>query len=148
MSASAPIKELREKAAGLLVARLKEGREDKRDGRLSVFQISEALGISRQAVYDIKNGEYCPSLSLVHRMCKVWDDKFDLGGIVIDRTTPIPKKRQATPLPAETQPGLFEALEHLDIRHFEVIATKPMGRALEITLRLTIPEQKTGTTSN
>jgi len=146
VSASRPIKELREKAAGLLIQRLKEGHGDQRPGRLSAYSISKDLGISRQAVYDIKKGKYCPSLSLIHRMCEVWEDKFDLGGIVIDRATLIPKKK-ASPTPAETQGDLFETLQRLDTRHFEVIATKPMGHALEITLRLTIPGQKTGTAS-
>lgn len=146
MPASRPMKELRQKAAGLLIARLKEGSEDQRTGRLTVVQISEALGISRQAVYDIKNGKYCPSLSLIHRMCEVWNDKFDLGGIVIDRTMLAGKKRVLSP--AEGQRDLFELLGQINLQDFEVTATKPMGRALEITLRLTVPEQKTRTTSN
>jgi len=142
MSASRPIRELRDKAAALLIERIKEGPEDKRTGRFSVSQISEKLGISRQAVYDIQNGKYCPSLSLIHRMCEEWDDKFDLGGIVISRTTLGRKK--SSPPPIKTQGDLFEAIRQLDSRHFEVIDARPMemGHALEITLRLTVPRRK------
>jgi DNA-binding XRE family transcriptional regulator len=138
VSASRPIRELREKAKLLLIGRLKENRADKREDRLSVRQVSEILGISRQAVYDIKEGKYCPSLSLIHRMCETWHEKFDLGGIVINHATLAPRRHLGTE-PHEVQGNLFEAIAHLDTRSFEVIRTKPMGRALEITLRLTVP---------
>jgi len=49
--------------------------------------------------------------------------------------------RPSAPLP--TQGDLFESLGHLDNHCFEVIDTRPMGRAIEITLRLTLPAQKT-----
>jgi hypothetical protein len=111
-----------------------------------VYQISEALAISRQAVYDIRKGKYCPSLTLIHRMCEAWDCKFELGGIVIDRAT-LTRDKQASMPKIEKQGSLFETFGQLNPHQFEVIATKPMGRALEITLRLTIPEEKTGTTS-
>jgi DNA-binding XRE family transcriptional regulator len=124
----------------LLIDRLKETPVDERPGRLSVYEISEALGISRQAVYDIKKGKYCPSLALVHKMCETWGAKFDLGGIVIDRLTLASKERPSIAV-RDTQGDLFEAIKRVDTRHLEVISTKPVGRALEITVRLTIPTQ-------
>jgi DNA-binding XRE family transcriptional regulator len=125
--------ELRRQAGDLIIDRLKT---------TNVADIASELGISRQAVYDIKKGKYCPSLSLVQKACEVWKVPFAYRGILIDSTS----FRQKTDGPspgAPTQASLLEALGELDNRSFEVIHTKPMGHALEITLRLTLPEQKT-----
>ena len=54
--------ELRKQAADLIMERLKTA---------SVAEIASDLGISRQAVYDIKKGKYCPSLSLVQKACEI-----------------------------------------------------------------------------
>jgi DNA-binding XRE family transcriptional regulator len=129
--ASRPLDELRKQAADLIIDRLKTKK---------VRVVASDLGISRQAVYDIKKGKYCPSLSLVQKACEVWRERFVYRDIVIDSTS-FRRKADRPPPPAATQGDLF-ALEQLDNRNFEVIATKPMGRALEITLRLTLPAKK------
>jgi DNA-binding XRE family transcriptional regulator len=135
MPASRPINELRKQAADLIIDRL---------NRATVAKVASELGISRQAVYDIKKGKYCPSLALVQKACEVWDVSFTYRGIHIDNSSFRPKPEGPEP-PLPTQEALFESLSHLDHRSFEVLETKPMGRALEITLRLTLPaERKAG----
>jgi DNA-binding XRE family transcriptional regulator len=125
--------ELRRQAARLIVAHL---------DKITVAQAAADLKISRQAVYDIKKGKYCPSLSLVQRACEVWGLKFEFRGILIDNTS-LKGKTETPPQRLEAQGDLLDALGHLDSRNFEVIATKPMGSALEITLRLTLSAHKT-----
>jgi DNA-binding XRE family transcriptional regulator len=131
MPASRPVEELRKQAAGLILERLKIA---------SVAEVASQLHLSRQAVYDIKKGKYCPSLALVQKACEVWKAKFTYGGMLIDSST-FPEKVEPPPPP--TQTTIFDALRQLDSRDIEVIQTKPMGRALEITLRLTVPAIKT-----
>jgi DNA-binding XRE family transcriptional regulator len=126
--------ELRRQATRLILARLDE---------IPVAQAASELRISRQAVYDIKKGKYCPSLSLVHRTCEVWGLKFEFRGILIDNTIFKQKMEAAPPIPDAQGNLLVETLGKLDIRNFEVIQSKPMGNALEITLRLTLPAHKT-----
>lgn len=130
MPASRPMDELRKQAADLIINRLKTAK---------VADVANDLGISRQAVYDIKRGKYCPSLSLVQKACEVWKVRFVYRGILIDSTS-FKERTAGPPPPAATQTKLFETLvQQLDSRSFEVIQTKPVGRALEITLRLTLP---------
>jgi len=125
--------ELRNQAAELIINRLKTRK---------VADVASDLDISRQAVYDIKKGKYCPSLSLVQKACQVWKVQFNFRGILIDSASF--KEHVETPsAPVATSGDLFESLGQLDNRCFEVINAKPIGRALEITLRLTLPAQKT-----
>jgi DNA-binding XRE family transcriptional regulator len=124
---------LRRQAADLIIDRLK---------KKTVAVVASELEISRQAVYDIKKGRYCPSLSLVQKACEVWKVPFTYRGIRIDNTS-FKRKAHGSTSAAPTQATFFEAFGLLDNRNFEVIHTKPMGRALEITLRLTLPAQKT-----
>lgn len=133
MPASRPMDELRRQAAALIIDRLK---------KTKVADVAADLKISRQAVYDIKKGRYCPSLSLVQKACEVWKVRFSFRGILIDSAS-FKKSADRPSAPLATQGDLLESLVHLDNRCFEVIDTKPMGRALEITLRLTLPAQKT-----
>ena len=132
MPASRPMDELRRRAADLVIARLKKRK---------VADVASDLGISRQAVYDIKKGKYCPSLSLVQKACEVWKVQFAFRSILIDSTS-FRAKADGTRPPVATQRNLLEILGQLDKRSFEVIDTKPMDRALEITLRLKLPAQK------
>jgi len=132
MPASRPMDELRKQAADLIIDRLNTKK---------VADVASDLGISRQAVYDIKKGKYCPSLSLVQKACEVWQVPFVYRGILIASTS-FRAKADGPPPPVATQRDLFESLGQLDKRSFEVIDTKPMGHALEITLRLTLPAQK------
>jgi DNA-binding XRE family transcriptional regulator len=124
--------ELRKEAADLIIDRVKSRK---------VADVASDLGISRQAVYDITKGKYCPSLSLVQKACEVWKVQFRFRGILIDSKSF--KASTAGPSPVATQTKLFETLlQQLDSRNFDVIETKPVGRALEITLRLTLPAQE------
>jgi DNA-binding XRE family transcriptional regulator len=134
MPASKPMDDLRQKAASLIVDRLM---------KITVAQAAKDLDVSRQAVYDIKRGKYCPSLSLVQRACEAWDLKFDFRGLLIQKGTFAPASRDITPTEPQMSLDLAEAIRHLDPRSFEVVQTKPMGRALEITIRLTVPAYKT-----
>jgi DNA-binding XRE family transcriptional regulator len=124
--------ELRKQAADLIIDRLKTAK---------VAKIASDLGISRQAVYDIKSGKYSPSLSLVQKACEIWKVTFSFRGILIDNTSFRGNTDGPAPMVA-TQGDLLESLGQLDNRSLEVIHTKPMDRALEITLRLTFPARK------
>jgi DNA-binding XRE family transcriptional regulator len=124
--------ELRTQAAALIINKLKEK---------TVAIVASDLGISRQAVYDIKKGKYSPSLSLVHKACEVWKVPFTYQGIVIDAASFKPKANRQ-PRPMETQGDLFDHLAKLDTSRFEVIQAKPAGRALDITIRLSPPHRK------
>jgi DNA-binding XRE family transcriptional regulator len=124
--------ELRKQAADLIVDRLKT---------TTVADIASDLSISRQAVYDIKKGKYCPSLSLVQKACDAWKVKFDFRGILIESTS-FRASAEGSSRPVATPGDLWESLRQLDSRNFEVISTKPMGQALEITLRLNLPAHK------
>ncbi len=130
MPASRPMDELRKQAADLIVDRLKTE---------SVAAVALKLQISRQAVYDIKKGKYCPSLTLVGRACAAWKVTFTYEGVRIDSGS-FPEKVEL--LAPATQMTLVDLLRQLDSRDFEVVQAKPNGRALEITLRLTIPERR------
>ena len=130
MSASRPIDELRRQAANLIVDRLRTA---------NVASVASDLGISRQAVYDIRKGKYAPSLALVHKACEVWRVTFSFRGMLIDSTG---FKTPSSSLPPAIQGSLLGSLDQLDSRNFEVVAAKPMGKALEITIRLTVPEPK------
>src|SRR5712664_2734238 len=116
MPASRPMDELRSKAAELIINRLKKAK---------VADVASDLGISRQAVYDIKKGKYCPSLSLVQKACEVWKLQFSFRGVLIDSTSFGANVDRPSP-PVATQGDLLESLTQLDYRSFEVIQTKPM----------------------
>lgn len=134
VGATKPQDDLRRKAAGLIRSRLET---------LPVAQAAIDLAVSRQAIYDIKNDKYCPSLALVQRACEVWKLKFDFRGILIESESFAKKKSEADRAPgAQLNLELVEAIRHIDQSNFEVVRAKPMGRAVEITLRLTIPAGK------
>jgi DNA-binding XRE family transcriptional regulator len=125
--------ELRRQAARLILAHLRT---------ITVAQAASDLKISRQAVYDIKKGKYCPSLSLVQRACEVWGLKFEFHGILIDNTS-LRRKPDAAPVMPEVQGNLLEILGQLASRNFEVIDAKPVGHAVDVTLRFTLSAHKT-----
>ena len=131
MPASRPLNEIRAQAAALIVERLR---------RASVAAVANDLKISRQAVYDISKGKYCPSLSTIQRACEAWKVQFKYHGVLIDQRSfgKKPKKLAALPMQEE----LFKIVGSLENRDFEIVQTKPVGRAVEITLRLTLPLKK------
>lgn len=139
MPASRPMDELRAKAADLIINRINDTKEP-----IKIADAAIKLGISRQALYDIMKRKYCPSLSLVQRACEVWKLEFDFRGVLI-KPGVFKKKRSASTGGGQMVQTkmIFEALAQLDNRAFEIIDTKPMGSAFEITLRLTLPAHKT-----
>lgn len=131
MGASRPMDELRQEAAGLIRERLET---------LSVTEAADALGVSRQTIYDIKNDKYCPSLSLVQRACEAWEIKFEFRGVTVGKDA-FRKRKTKSSAPSDEQLrfALVEAIRQVDHNSLEVIKAKPMGRSVEIVIRLTIP---------
>ena len=119
MPASKPIEELRAQAAALILERA---------ATTSVSKVASDLGISRQAVYDIRKGKYCPSLALIQRACAAWHEEFNIRGLPINQYTLwVTKKPKAVP----RQMSLFEALQG---KRFEV-KTRRAGNTMELVLR-------------
>ena len=123
MPATKPIEELRAQAATLIIDRVSE---------TSVSRVASDLRISRQAVYDIRKGKYCPSLAVIQRACEEWNSEFNIRGLRIDQHT-LPGKKKPKVEPLQTR--LFEALEMLENRRFEV-RTRRTGKAMELVFRL------------
>ena len=126
MPATKPIDELRAEAAKLIINRLDKS---------TISQAARDLGVSRQALYDIRRKAYCPSLALIQRACEVWGLEFSVRGLQIGKTTLRAKKKSSV---LQTQPSLFDALGVLQNQHLQVIRTKRMRRALEVVLRVTL----------
>jgi len=138
LPASSPIRELRRKAADLIIDRIKHPTPEQQP--ITVAQAATDLEISRQAVYDIIKRKYCPSLTLIHRACEKWTLKFDFRGMLVESTIFGGAEKEAPPPPAaQMSLELIEAIRQIDYRSFEVIEAKPMGRVVEVTIRLTIP---------
>lgn len=127
MSASKPINELRKVAAGLILDHLKT---------TTVTQAAEELGVSRQAIYGIKRGEFCPSLALIQRACEVWGLDFNFRNLRIAKGTL--SATGTKPRRPSTQLDLFEVLQQLKNHDAQIVQTKRMGRAIELTFRLQI----------
>jgi DNA-binding XRE family transcriptional regulator len=123
MPATKPIEELRAKAAALIIARV---------SKTSVSKVKSDLGISRQAVYDILKGKYCPSLAVIQRACAEWNEEFNIRGLRIDQHT-LTGKKKPTVRPVQTR--LFEALELLENRRFQVKTRQTKG-TIELVFRL------------
>ena len=124
MPATKPIEELRDQAARLIIERV---------SKTSVSKVASDLRISRQAVYDIWKGKYCPSLAVIQRACEAWNLEFNIRGLRIDQHTLPGKKKQMVSVP---QPTLFEALELLENRRFEVVRARRIGKVVDLVLRL------------
>jgi DNA-binding XRE family transcriptional regulator len=103
---------------------------------MKVSDAATQLGVSRQAIYDIRGGKYCPSLPLIQRACDVWGIQFSFRGLPVGKVTLRSKKKPATQLPP--QPSLFDALARLENQQLEVVKAKRVGSAVELVLRLTI----------
>ena len=119
--------ELRKQAASLIVKRL---------DAMTVSEAARQLGVSRQAIYDIKKGEYCPSLALVQRACQVWGLEFKFRGLQVGTKT-LPMKTEVKHAPKQLD--LLGSLTLLQRRQCEVVKAKRMGRAFELVLRVQLP---------
>jgi DNA-binding XRE family transcriptional regulator len=133
MSATRPIGELRELSKKMILERLR---------RMSVTQASRDLGISRQAIYGFKKGDYCPSLAIIERACKTWGMEFNIDqGIVkmtINKDSFVERPITLATAPAEqiTMDHLWRQLEN---RPMTVVKAEKKDGALEMILRISIP---------
>ena len=100
---------------------------------MTVSKAAVDLGISRQAIYDIKAGKYCPSLALVQRACDVWELKFNFRGLQVSKGTIRPPTGERIKQP---QAELFELVGKLETGKLEVIRAKRVGKAMEVVLRI------------
>jgi DNA-binding XRE family transcriptional regulator len=123
MPATRPIDELRREAAALIMARME---------KTTIAKAASELRVSRQALYDIRKGIYCPSLALVQRACEVWGLEFKFRGLAVGKKT-LRRKPEPTDLPMQI--SLFEALESLAKQELEIVRAKRVGKALELVFR-------------
>jgi DNA-binding XRE family transcriptional regulator len=127
MRARRPIDELRREAAALIVERIK---------KTTVAKAASQLGISRQALYDIQNDKYCPSLALIQRACEVWGLEFKFRGLTVGKRT-LQRKPQPNNQALQTS-HVFEALELLEKQQLEAVRAKRVGKAVELVFRFTL----------
>jgi predicted transcriptional regulator len=102
----------------------------------TVTQAAEELGVSRQAIYGIKRGDFCPSLALIQRACDVWGLDFNFRNLRIAQGTL--KSTRMKPHRTPTQLDLFDVLQKLKNQEAHIVQAKRMGRAVELTFRLQI----------
>ncbi|HVZ82272.1 MAG TPA: helix-turn-helix transcriptional regulator [Terracidiphilus sp.] len=129
MPATRPAGELRECAAKLILQKLET---------LSIAEAACALGVSRQAIYGFKSGEYCPSLAVIQKACCAWNLEFTIKGMIVNkrsftqRSSPSRKK-------TDQQITMFDLWEQLERRKMTVIRAEKVNGAVEMTLRISIP---------
>jgi DNA-binding XRE family transcriptional regulator len=130
MPATKPIERLRKEAAAVITEQV---------DKIGISKAASELKVSRQALYDIKNGKYCPSLALIQRACATWDLRFRFRGLQVDKTTLL-GTRQAVKVSPNAQGNFaFEALESLEAHRLEGVKTKRVGKAIELVFRFTMP---------
>ena len=127
MSASKPIDELRRVATALILDRL---------AKTTVTKAASELGITRQAIWGLKRGDFCPSLALIQRACDVWRLEFKFRNLKIAKGTISARPVKANPVP--TQLELYDVLRQLQDQTAQIVGTKKMGRAVEVTFRFQI----------
>jgi transcriptional regulator with XRE-family HTH domain len=124
-----PIDELRAEAASRILKHTKG---------LSTSEAANQLGVSRQAIYDLRRGKYRPSLAFIERACEAWPElEFTFRGLSVGKKTLHATKRPAAARP--TQAHLFDALGLLKNKRLEVVQARRTGTALELVLRIQIP---------
>lgn len=123
-----PIDDLRREAASRIVDRIRE---------MSVSDAAAKLGVSRQAIYDIRSRKYCPTLALIERACEGLGLEFNFRGLQVGKKTLQGRKKPNTPQPSQV--NLFDALVLLENQRLEVVKAKRAGGSVELILRLTIP---------
>ncbi|MEI9970449.1 MAG: helix-turn-helix domain-containing protein [Terracidiphilus sp.] len=105
---------------------------------MTIAQASRELGISRQAIYGFKKGEYCPSLAIIERACKAWKLEFVVQGMTVNQNSFVQR-------PEETQTTLSQQLTFVDVweqlenKQMTVVHAKRVKGAVEMTLRIAIP---------
>jgi hypothetical protein len=124
-----PIDDLRREATNRILKRM-EG--------ISVTEGARNLGVSRQAIYDVRRGQYCFSIGLIERACEVWPDfEFTFRGLRVGKNTLRTKRMPATAQPA--QADLFEMWRLLENQKFQIVQARRVGKAMELVLRIDIP---------
>jgi DNA-binding XRE family transcriptional regulator len=127
MPATRPIDQLRREAAALIVAQIK---------KTTVAKAASKLRVSRQALYDIMDGKYCPSMALIQRACQAWKLEFKFRGLNVGEVT-LHRKRSQSNLPVQTN-LVFEALELLEKQPLAVVKAQRVGKAVELVFRFTL----------
>ena len=126
MPATKPIEELRAEAAKLFIDHL---------AKSNISKAAEGLGVSGQALYDIRRKKYCPSLALIQRACDLWGLEFSFRGLKISKATLRPNKKSSR-LPEQME--LFDALKTLQNQTLQVVRAKRTGRAFDVVLRVSL----------
>jgi DNA-binding XRE family transcriptional regulator len=133
MSATRPVGELREIAKKAILEKL---------SMISVAQASRDLGVTRQAIYGFKKGDYCPSLALIERACKTWSMEFNIDQGAI-RLTVSKDSFTSHPIELVSRPAQQLSLDHLwkqlENRPMTVVKAEKTAGTLEMILRISIP---------
>jgi DNA-binding XRE family transcriptional regulator len=129
MPATRPAGELRKQGAKVILQKLE---------KLTVAEAADALGVSRQAIYGFKSGEYCPSLAIVQKACAVWGLEFKIQGMIINRQS-FPRQSRSSRKKSIEQFSLFDLWEQFERRRMTVVRAEKLDGAVEMTLRISIP---------
>lgn len=129
MPATKPQGELRKRAAALIIRKLKT---------ISISQAARDLKVSRQAIYDYRDGNFCPSLAVIRRACKAWNLEFEVYGMKVSeqsfKAKPAPAIKPAPPV----QLNLFDLWTQLQDQRMTVVRAERVNGAVEMTLRISI----------
>jgi DNA-binding XRE family transcriptional regulator len=129
MPATRPVGELREQAAKVILQKLQD---------LTISEAARVLGVSRQAIYGFKSGEYCPSLAVIQRACNVWGLEFQIQGMTINQRS-FRQRSGSSAKKSDTQITMFDLWEQLEHRRMTVVRAQKVDGGVEMTLRISIP---------
>jgi hypothetical protein len=129
VSATRPEGELRKQASTLIIQKLTT---------ISVAQAARDLGVTRQAVYGFKSGEFCPSLAVIQRACKAWGLEFTVNGMRISEQS-FKAEQNLGPVPVNAQLTFFDLWAQLQDQKMTVVRARRVDGAVEMTLRIAIP---------
>ena len=104
---------------------------------LTVAEAAHALGVSRQAIYGFKSGNYCPSLAIIQKACDVWGLEFLVQGMLVNKN--VFRQRSSRIKVVRQQLTMFDLWEQLEHRRMTVVRATKVDGALEMTLRISIP---------
>ena len=106
---------------------------------LSISQAARDLKVSRQAIYDFKDGNYCPSLAVIQRACAAWKLEFGFRGMKISKDSFKSKKSPKNQQAPEAQLTFFDLWDQLKDQRMTVVRARHIDGAVEMTLRISIP---------
>jgi DNA-binding XRE family transcriptional regulator len=129
MPATRPIGQLREQATKVILQKLE---------KLTIAEAARALGVSRQAIYGFKSGDYCPSLAVIQRACTAWDLEFKIQGMTVNERS-FRQGSSTTKRKSDQQTMMFDLWEQLAHRRMTVVRAERLDGAVEMTLRIPIP---------